>query len=204
MVEARRCPSPWATITPSATCSARYQPEAIRYLLASAPYRKSLNFTFDGLKSSAIAIDRLRNFKLRLETDQYAEGVNDPLMAAPRRLPRHLPTASTTTSIPRSPGRRLRVRARHQQRHGFRRVPRGNAAAALQFLAASIPYSMCSPPRSRAARSPMRNRPPYRRAHRRQESPELSRSPTRFATSSAQGIILEDTKSGVRWKRKSN
>ena len=47
-----------------------YQPEAIRYLLASVPYRKSLNFTFDGLKSAATAIDRLRNFKLRLETDQ--------------------------------------------------------------------------------------------------------------------------------------
>src|SRR5271157_2798671 len=58
-----------------------YQPEAIRYLLASAPYRKSLNFTFDGLKSSALAIDRLRNFKLRLETDQYPEGVHEPLMA---------------------------------------------------------------------------------------------------------------------------
>ena len=27
-----------------------YQPEAIRYLLASVPYRKSLNFTFDGLQ----------------------------------------------------------------------------------------------------------------------------------------------------------
>ncbi len=27
-----------------------YAPEAIRYLLASAPYRKQLNFTFDGLK----------------------------------------------------------------------------------------------------------------------------------------------------------
>jgi len=58
-----------------------YQPEAIRYLLASAPYRKALNFTFDGLKSSAIAIERLRNFKLRLETDQYAEGVDEALMA---------------------------------------------------------------------------------------------------------------------------
>ena len=25
-----------------------YQPEAVRYLLASVPYRKKLNFTFDG------------------------------------------------------------------------------------------------------------------------------------------------------------
>src|SRR5688572_5201959 len=45
-----------------------YAPETIRYLLASVPYRKKLNFTFDGLKAAATAIDRLRNFKLRLET----------------------------------------------------------------------------------------------------------------------------------------
>src|SRR5271157_3794626 len=58
-----------------------YQPEAIRYLLASVPYRKSLNFTYDGLKSAATAIDRLRNFKLRLETDKYPEGSNQQLAA---------------------------------------------------------------------------------------------------------------------------
>src|SRR5271157_1260590 len=53
-----------------------YQPEAIRYLLASAPYRKQLNFTFDGLQSAATAIDRLRNLKLRLESGGFAEGAN--------------------------------------------------------------------------------------------------------------------------------
>src|SRR5580692_8770238 len=58
-----------------------YEPEAIRYLLASTPYRKSLNFTMDGLRSARTAIDRLRNFKLRLETDHYPEGANDALNA---------------------------------------------------------------------------------------------------------------------------
>src|ERR1700691_731685 len=57
-----------------------YQPEVVRYLLASVPYRKKLNFTFDGLKAAATAIDRLRNFKLRLETDKYPEGVNEKLL----------------------------------------------------------------------------------------------------------------------------
>jgi cysteinyl-tRNA synthetase len=50
-----------------------YQPEAVRYLLASVPYRKALNFTFDGLKSAATSIERLRNYKLRLETGKFAE-----------------------------------------------------------------------------------------------------------------------------------
>jgi len=38
------------------------------------PYRKKLNFTTDGLKAAATAIERLRNFKLRLETEKFPEG----------------------------------------------------------------------------------------------------------------------------------
>src|ERR1039458_9196894 len=56
-----------------------YAPEAVRYLLASVPYRKTLNFTFDGLQSAKTAIERLRNFKLRLATGAFAEGLNPAL-----------------------------------------------------------------------------------------------------------------------------
>jgi cysteinyl-tRNA synthetase len=54
-------------------------PEAVRYLLASVPYRKALNFTFDGLASAKTAIERLRNFKFRLDSAKLAEGVNDKI-----------------------------------------------------------------------------------------------------------------------------
>lgn len=50
-----------------------FQPEAIRYLLASTPHRKQLNFTFEGLDAAAAAIDRLRNFARRME-DNYLPG----------------------------------------------------------------------------------------------------------------------------------
>ncbi|MEP6963784.1 MAG: cysteine--tRNA ligase, partial [Acidobacteriota bacterium] len=36
-----------------------FPPEALRYLLASVPYRKKLNFTFDGLKAAMTSIERL-------------------------------------------------------------------------------------------------------------------------------------------------
>ncbi len=49
-------------------------PEAVRYLLASVPYRKALNFTFEGLSSAKTAIERLRNFKFRLDTAKLPEG----------------------------------------------------------------------------------------------------------------------------------
>src|SRR6202789_3332780 len=56
-----------------------YQPEVVRYLLASVPYRKKLNFTFDGLKAAATSIDRLRNYKLRLESAKFAPGMNEKI-----------------------------------------------------------------------------------------------------------------------------
>lgn len=45
-----------------------HAPDVIRYLLVSTPYRKQLNFTFDGLRAAAAAIERLRNFERRLGT----------------------------------------------------------------------------------------------------------------------------------------
>ena len=40
-----------------------YSPLAIRYLLLSVPYRKQLNFTFEGLQGTESTVERLRNFR---------------------------------------------------------------------------------------------------------------------------------------------
>ncbi len=40
-----------------------YSPLAMRYLLLSVPYRKQLNFTFDGLQGAESTVERLRNFR---------------------------------------------------------------------------------------------------------------------------------------------
>lgn len=53
-----------------------YAPETVRYLLASVPYRKQLNFTFDGLQAADTAIKRLRNYELRLKTSKFPEGTS--------------------------------------------------------------------------------------------------------------------------------
>ena len=57
-----------------------HKPSSIRYLLASVPYRRQLNFTFDGLKQAAASVERVRNFKLRLESGHFPPGSN-PLIA---------------------------------------------------------------------------------------------------------------------------
>src|SRR5580704_11371504 len=81
----RRCPSRRAIFyTLRDLQQEGYQPDVVRYLLASVPYRKKLNFSADGLKAAATAIDRLRNFKRRLETDKYPEGTSEKLLERTR------------------------------------------------------------------------------------------------------------------------
>jgi len=58
-----------------------YRPSAIRYLLASVPYRRQLNFTLEGLDQAAAALDRLRGFLDRLRRSPLPAG-ESPLREA--------------------------------------------------------------------------------------------------------------------------
>ncbi len=51
-----------------------YKPSALRFALASVPYRRQLNFTFDGLQQAASAVERLRNFSDRLAQGKFPAG----------------------------------------------------------------------------------------------------------------------------------
>jgi cysteinyl-tRNA synthetase len=53
-----------------------HKPSSIRYLLTSVPYRNQLNFTFDGLKQAAVSVERLRNFRQRLSAGNFPPGSN--------------------------------------------------------------------------------------------------------------------------------
>ncbi len=59
-----------------------YSPLAIRYLLLSVPYRKQLNFTFEGLKGAESTIERLRNFRSLVGESKAKEGSNPQAAAS--------------------------------------------------------------------------------------------------------------------------
>jgi cysteinyl-tRNA synthetase len=61
-----------------------HKPSSIRYLLTSVPYRNQLNFTFDGLKQAAVSVERLRNFRLRLASGSFPAGASDEMQALAR------------------------------------------------------------------------------------------------------------------------
>src|SRR5271155_4819182 len=57
-----------------------HRPSSIRWLLTQVPYRNQLNFTFEGLKSAASSVEKLRNFRFRLTSTQFSDGAT-PAMA---------------------------------------------------------------------------------------------------------------------------
>jgi len=59
-----------------------YKASAIRLALISVPYRHQLNFTFEGLTEATNAIERLRTFVVRLKKAALADGRTEALQSA--------------------------------------------------------------------------------------------------------------------------
>jgi cysteinyl-tRNA synthetase len=181
-----------------------FLPEWIRYLLTSVPYRKSLNFTLDGLRSAATAIDRLRNFKLRLETDRYPEGVNEQLATRTAQasqafvdsLNDDLNTAEALAAV----FEYIRDANSAMDSGEFRA---GNTAAALAFLDrfdqifdVLKPTVQTNQILDSEVESLIAERVTAKK------SKNFGRADQIREQLLEQGIVLEDTKAGVRWKRK--
>jgi cysteinyl-tRNA synthetase len=181
-----------------------YTPEAIRYLLTSVPYRKQLNFTFDGLAAAATAIDRLRNFKLRLETDRFPEGANmdqaartaDATQAFYAGMNEDLNTAEALAAV----FEYVRDANSAMDSGEFRA---GDVPAALDLLKLFDSVFDVLRPSSAETGLPdaeVENLIAERTAAK--KSKDFARADAIRQQLMEQGIILEDTKSGIRWKRK--
>jgi cysteinyl-tRNA synthetase len=57
-----------------------HKPSSVRFLLASVPYRRQLNFTPESLQGAASSVERLRTFVSRLRAGKFPEG-SSPAMA---------------------------------------------------------------------------------------------------------------------------
>lgn len=181
-----------------------HRPETIRYLLASVPYRKTLNFTFEGLKSAATAIDRLRNFRLRLQTDALPPGDNTALAertgkaeaAFVASLEDDLNTAEALAAVFEYIREMNTVMDAGQ-------FPAANAAGALGLLSHfDQVFEVLEP--SAAASSISDSEVEAKIAERVQakKSRDFALADRIRQELLDAGVILEDTREGVRWKRK--
>ncbi len=181
-----------------------YQPEVIRYLLASVPYRKKLNFTFDGLRASQTALERLRNYQLRLNTTRFPEGVSEPILEATRKakesfeasLDEDLNTAEALGAIFEF----IRVTNTAMDSGEFKT---GNVEPARQLLALfdSI-FDVLRPTVQAGALSDTEVDALTAERTAAKKSKNFKRADEIRNLLAGQGVILEDTKDGVRWKRK--
>ena len=55
------------------------KPSTIRFMLASVPYRRQLNFTMEGLQQAQSSVERLRNFVSRLKSEKFPAGRSETM-----------------------------------------------------------------------------------------------------------------------------
>ena len=181
-----------------------YQPEVVRYLLASVPYRKKLNFTFDGLKAAATAIDRLRNFRLRLETSQFPAGTNTKLeeratlaaSAFDSSLDDDLNTAEALAAI-------FDYVRDVNTAMDSGEFPAGNAAGATGLLGRfDRVFDVLKPTETETSMSDSEVESLIEERVRSKKGRDFARADQIRAELLERGVVLEDTKEGSRWKRK--
>jgi len=192
-----------------------HQPEAIRYLLASVPYRKKLNFTFEGLKAAGKSIERLRDFELRLTSTHLPPGKNQDLSDRSQQAIRQfeeamdddLNTAEALAAIYEY------VRAVNTaiDENRFAEDNRWDAARVLEVFDGVFDVLKPSDPAASVAKKNGEGEPPISESELETliEERQAAKKSRNFARSDeirsvleSKGIILEDTKDGVRWKRK--
>jgi len=173
-------------------------------LLAQVPYRKALNFTFDGLKSAATAIDRIRNFDLRLRTAKFEDGTDGgldqraqvALDAFRSAMDDDLNTAEALGSVFEF----IRDVNTTMDRGEFKAGNVASAKAVLDLF--DLVFDVLKPTPAASAFSDaeievkIEERRQAKRARNFAEADQI-----RVALLD-RGVIIEDTKDGVRWKRK--
>ncbi|WP_321471764.1 cysteine--tRNA ligase [uncultured Paludibaculum sp.] len=181
-----------------------YSPEAIRYLLVSAHYRKQLNFTFEGLRGAAASLERLRNFELRLKNDKLPEGVNPQVeertTAAWAAFNKGLDDDLNTSDALAAIYEYVRDANTAMDAGQFQA---GNAAGALALLTGfDAIFDVLKPTIQGGALSDADIDAKVAERTKAKKAKDFKLADALRNELLELGIVLEDTKDGVRWKRK--
>jgi cysteinyl-tRNA synthetase len=209
-----------------------HKPSSIRYLLASVPYRHQLNFTFGGLQQAAASVERLRNFRQRLLTGKFPAGsdlnlttlANDSSQGVREALNEDLNTAQAQAAIfdmvrvanaaidsgEMKQGDVQPLLSTLDQFDEIFGVLKDDDAAKMQRIAdwakSESREKEISPELMDALRS---NALSDEQVNQKIEEMKAARAAKNFAASdairaelTANGILIEQTKEGVRWRRK--
>jgi cysteinyl-tRNA synthetase len=179
-----------------------YSPAAVRYFLLSVPYNKQLNFTFDALAGAEKTVASLRDFRARLteaktgpglndelhETTlqaakEFEEGMDDDLNTSVALAVIHNLTRDVNTALTR---KKLLDDNKHELLELLKRFD-----SVLNFFGTDEREMLDGE---------IQNLIDERQESRRRR--DFTRGDEIRDELAGRGIILEDTKDGVRWKRK--
>lgn len=178
-----------------------YSPLAIRYLLLSVPYRKQLNFTFESLQGAESTVRRLRNFR-RIVSKAKGDGrdqaevgsaVESALNEFEAAMDDDLNTAAALAAI-HDLVREINIVMAETDLGGADRAQILDAVAKFDTVLGIFEEEEAGP-LDEEIETLVREREEARRNRNFARSDELR------GQLAALGIILEDTRDGVRWRR---
>ena len=175
---------------------------AVRYFLLSVPYRKQINFTLDGLRAAEKTVAGLRDFRARLAEAKVEPGLDAEL---------HAVTANALKSFEEGMDDDLNTSIALAVIHNLsrdvntaiarRKLLEDNQREIIEALARfDSVFNIIG-----SSQAEMLDEEVQRLIDERQEARrrrDFDRADEIRVQLSDRGIILEDTKDGVRWKRK--
>jgi cysteinyl-tRNA synthetase len=179
-----------------------FSPVAIRYLLLSVPYRKQINFTLEGLRAAEKTVEGLRNFRARLEEARVEDGSNSELTEAARVAAAEFEAGmddDLNTSVALAALHNLSREVNSALACGS--IPAANKKELTQLLDRfdSVLNVLARPEPEILDEDIQALIDERQEARRRRDFGRADELRDELAT---RGVVLEDTKDGVRWKRR--
>jgi len=179
-----------------------YSPAGIRYFLLSVPHNKQLNFTFEALAGAERTVASLRDFRARLSEAKTEPGSNEKLHEAATRALKEFEegmdddfNTSIALAAIHNLSREVNTALARKQ------VKEENKKELLQLLTHfDSVLNVLGDQRTEMLDSEVQAMIDERQEARRRR--DFGRADEIRVELANRGIILEDTKDGVRWKRK--
>jgi cysteinyl-tRNA synthetase len=179
-----------------------FSPAAIRYFLLSVPYNKQLNFTFDALAGAEKTVASLRDFRARLSEARSEQGSNDELHQAAQRALNEFEAGmdddlntSVALAVVHNLSREVNTALARKK------VKADNQRELLEVIdRLDTVLNIFGSTQREMLDSEVQTMIDERQEARRRR--DFGRADEIRRELADRGIILEDTKDGVRWKRK--
>jgi len=175
---------------------------AVRYFLLSVPYRKQINFTLEGLRAAEKTVGSLRDFRARLEDAKVEPGLNAELQETTKNALKSFEEGmddDLNTSIALAVIHNLSREVNTALAR--RKLLADNKREILEALARfDSVFNILGSSRAEMLDEEVQQLIDDRQEARRRR--EFDRADQIRDELLARGIVLEDTKDGVRWKRK--